>query len=143
MKISGIIESISSDGYDRLIDIKTASQTVWCSGLQCNEYIDEGGYSKHLAVNDRVSLTASLKLISKFEIVSGTAFPGVVQPKNSSPHTIVTGHLIEKNGTDEYLLSIGDGEVIILEFEMPVDLTIADYIQVQGELVVELEQYRE
>lgn len=139
MKIIGFIESISVFGYDRLLSIETQDKRIWCSGLQCNEYLDEGQNSKYLTMHKNVSLIGSLKLVVKYENIHQISELGVFQSKNMSPHASVIGRVLEKRDSFEYVLSIGNDETITVEFEMAVNPNINEIIKVEGELVVELE----
>ncbi|GGC64127.1 hypothetical protein [Undibacterium terreum] len=137
--MQGCIKEIAVDGYERLLTLQSKNETLRCTYIDPHEYLEPGETSKLLTVDETIYFSLALNFVTAYELAEPGIQRRITQDLHDSPHAIVIGEIVEKLNYDSYLLSINDDLRIAVEFEENVELKVADYICVAGELTVERE----
>lgn len=143
MKISGRIEKIISDGYERLIylDVCTRQKKLWVHLIQYEEYLDAGEQSKFLSEGQDVSLEVGIELVNDYSVVNNlsTANNKLLQPINDSSHVIAVATVMEVKDDYTIICCIEDlGSNILVEFEEKVVVETGEALRIKGNLKAEL-----
>lgn len=139
MIIDGVIELILTDGYERVLVLNTVYGKLCGNYLQSNEYLAPGEPSKYIGIDEKFSFSMVINFICKYQLVGAGADKKLTQSIVNSPHASLVGEIVEKLDSDSYLLLIDNEIKLRIEFEMDVELTVGDFVLVDGELTIEQE----
>lgn len=137
MIINGIVESIESDGYERLLSIRTEKGIIFCSLFEHDEWLDFGMNSKKITKGLFVNFSAKVVFALKFEILEATSPTGLVQNLKGSPSVTLSGLVIGKKDTNIYTLNIDNDCLIDVVFETDFNIEMNTKIRTIGELMIE------
>ncbi|WHX49677.1 hypothetical protein QNH46_03040 [Paenibacillus woosongensis] len=145
MKLGGIIEKIIIDGYERLIylNVITRQKKLWCHLIQHNEYLEKGGQSQFLHVNQNITLNIGIDLVNDYSVITKQPelIKGVLQPISESSHIIAVATVMEKEDDYTLICDIQDlGSNVLVEFEEKISIEIGASLRLKGNLKAELDE---
>ncbi|WP_374334363.1 hypothetical protein [Leeia sp.] len=138
MVISGVLEELEVEGYQRLLQIRTAEGPVWVSHLEVSEYLEAGERSRMLVQGSSIAVPVRLCYVLRFTQLDASSDLGFSQ-RSGSLSTYMTGRVVNRMEPDVYLIDMGGSSVIPVEFEYEPALAVGSIISVTGELATILD----
>jgi hypothetical protein len=133
MIIKGTLEKVSTTGYQHFMTVKTAEGEFVFRYLDPDLEIDADAYEK-FPVGQEVSFPVFLGYTISFEVAEAGEPLRLSQPQGKAT---AVGIVKEKHDPYHYLLDIGNGDTLPVNFERMVDLHIGQKIKVVGALDVD------
>lgn len=129
MKLEGIIEKITPDGYERLIYLSLTSgqKKLWCHLIQHDEYLEKGAQSQLLHVNKSITLKVGIDWVNDYSIITEQPrlIEELLQPISESSHINAVATIMEREDDYTFICDIQDlGSNVLVEFEEKVSVAI-------------------
>lgn len=136
MQLAGQLESLKTDGYERLLLVRDDSgRLVSCSMVEPEEYLDPGLPSAKLRTGQRV--TFELVLEFAFLKHAETVEPGgLFQAHLPSPSSVAIGRVMELIDDDTCLLELGSAQRLRVVSEIAIQVELGARVRFVGELRV-------
>lgn len=136
MQLVGQLESLETDGYERLLVVRDdTGRPVSCSMLDPEEYLDPGLPSAKFRAGQRVALELVLQF-AFLERATAAEPEGLFQADLPSPSSVAVGRVMELTDDDGCLVELGAAQRLRVVSEKAILVDVGARVRFVGELRV-------
>lgn len=109
MHLSGTLEAVTVDGYERILGVasRDSGSHYWVSALEPEHDIPSGELCPVWRKGQHVELTLVLRYVTAIKASSADSALGIKQPITGSPHFAVVARVMQVLELDAFTCSVG------------------------------------